>query len=244
MCAARRVQSDDKMASVVADMTLAEASLSSMTNGNQSDREALKEYVLEMHGLTQEEYDSTMMWYARNQDDYYEFCDKVVKELRRKRAKVKGASLTDAVVNDLWPYARMAVISPLGAKNGFDFSVPTVDVKSGERVRLKLRFNYSADGKALFGVEYDNGSQDYITSTIKANRIEMTVQTDTARTVKRIFGNLALSDGTTRTLWMDSISLSSMPFDSTEYYRMNSQRQYRNPSSRRRPKIEPKDTLI
>lgn len=237
------VQSDSKMVSVVADMTLADAYLGVQMGDNRAKREAMAKYILDKHGISQAEYDSTMSWYARNSDAYYEFSEKVEKELRIKRAKIKGAQLTNVVQNDLWPYPRMAVISPLGATDGFDFSVPTVDVKPGERVRLKMRFNNSSDGKILFGVEYDNGIHDYITASIRNRNVEVTVQTDSTQTVRRIFGNMRLNDGVSRTLWLDSISMATLPFDSIEYFNLHAQRQYSIPTSRRRPKAETADSI-
>lgn len=99
--------------------------------------------------------------------------------------------------------------------------------------------NGNTDGMAMLGVEYDNGTKGYFTRTISnSRRLKLSFQTDTARTVTRIFGNLLLRDESVMPLWIDSIYLSALPFDSMEYYKIHSQRTFRDPVQRRRPQEE------
>ena len=236
------VKSDSDMLPVVTDMALADTYLRTLGGNSSEQREAMTEYVLDKYGLTRAEYDSTMIWYARNADAYYDFMEKVDKEMAKKHLKLKGSLSTDVVEsNDLWPYPRMAVISPLGVYDGFNFSVASADVEPGQRLKFKMRLNNSIDGEVLFGVEYENGTKGYQTTSLRGSRFEMVMQTDTARKVKRIFGNLMTDREVKRTIWLDSISLAAMPFDSTMYYQIHSQRRYREPQ-RRVPK-EKKDTV-
>lgn len=129
------VRSDREMLPVVTDMSLADSYLRSVSGNSPEEREAMISYILDKYGMSRADYDSTMIWYARNADAYYEFSEKVDKELGKRQKKLTGASAQIEQSNDLWPYARMAVISPLGVFDGFNFSIPTVDVERGDRIR-------------------------------------------------------------------------------------------------------------
>ncbi len=233
------VQSDKKMVPVIADLELAEAYMQTQRSTDNGDqRAATVDRIISEHGLTRAEFDTTMAWYGRNIDSYYELCSMVEKELARRRQKVSGGKSMEMESSDLWPYSRQSLLSRLSGSDAFEFSIPTVDVESGQRIELKLRMNGNTDGMAMLGVEYDNGTKGYFTRTISNSRLKLSFQTDTALKVTRIFGNLLLKDEATMPLWIDSIYLSALPFDSLEYYKIHSQRTFRDPVQRRRPREE------
>lgn len=228
------VKSEREMIPVVTDMTLVDTYLRTVGGNSPEQREAMMDYVLEKHGMSRAEYDSTMVWYARNVDEYYELTDKVNKELTKKQRKMKGISVDEMQAGDLWPYPRFAMMSPLGAYDGFNFSIPTADVEKGERLKLKMRFNDAVEGDAILGVEYENGVSNFQTSSLRGSRLEMNLQTDTALKVKRIFLNMVTENELKRTIMADSISLAALPFDSVQYYQIHSLRRY-SPPARRKP---------
>lgn len=230
------VLSDKKMAPVVADYELALA----CGRVNTGDRDALSEEeillsVLERHGIQREVYDSTMAWYGRNPDKYFELCELVEKDLSRKKSIYVGKS-SDVEADDLWPYGRMMVFSDLSASDGMDFSIPSSELEPGQRLRLRMRFNSRAEGTALIGVEYENGIKSYTTSRLSDRKLEMNLQTDTAHMVRRIFGNVMLDPAMRLPIWADSISLAAFPLDSLEYYKIHSQRRYYQPV--RKPRVQ------
>lgn len=228
------VLSDRKMVPVVADMILAEAYGKETLSENEMTRQALVEYVLKKHGVSHEEFDSTMAWYGRNDDAYYEMCDLVEKELAAKRRKTEGQTSIEEESSDLWPYSRQSMISVLSNSNAFDFSLPTTEVGRGERINLKLRMNNMVDGTALLGVEYDNGVRSYLTRQLgSSKRVDLTLQTDTGLVVNRIFGHFILSGADRLPLWLDSISLAKLPYDTMQYYSIHMQRANREPKTRR-----------
>lgn len=237
------VLSDKDMVSLVADMELAEAYVQTGSRGaGEEERAALVDYVIKKHGLTREEFDTTMAWYGRNVDAYYDLCESVEAELARRKGKLTGSFTVQS--SDLWPYSRQSFISRKSSSDAFMFSIPVVEVQKGERIELKLRMRDRIDATALLGVEYDNGVKEFQNRTLTGvQRLRMVLQTDTGHSVSRIFGNMLLNDMSQTPLWIDSISLSSLPFDSLEYYNIHSQRIYREPKERRRPKAEIPDSL-
>lgn len=234
------VLSDKEMASVVADLKLAEAYLQNQSPVNVSaNRDRLMEYVMEKHGLTREQFDSTMSWYGRNVDAYYAMCDLADKELAKKKKKVAGATSVEIETSDLWPYQRQAYLSTLSGSDALEFSLPTSEVSKGDRINLKFRINNSTSGNAILGVEYEDGEKSYFSRVLSnVKRLDLTLQTDTGKSVSRIFGNFLLSDSYSLPVWLDSIYLQVLPFDSTQYYIINTNRKYREPKARRKPKIE------
>lgn len=229
------ILSDKDMAGVVSDLKLAEAYL--QTQHSISDREAKEQFleqVISRHGLTREEFDSTMSWYGRNVDAYYDMCEIADRQLAIKKKKMEGGNSVEIETSDLWPYQRQAYLSLLSGYDSFIFSLPTSDVKQGERVNLKFRINNPVSGNAIFGVEYEDGEKRFISRSIsQSKRMDLTLQTDTARVVNRIFGHLEIPRQSSMPLWLDSIYLRALPFDSTEYYNITNQRHYREPRQRR-----------
>ena len=85
-----KVLSDDEMASLVADLEIAEGYVQTQTLGDR-DGDRLVEYVIEKHGVSREEFDSTMAWYGRNVDVYYDIIPKVEQQLEQRRRKLPEA---------------------------------------------------------------------------------------------------------------------------------------------------------
>lgn len=235
------VASDSKMARVLADLELGEAWLQQASSSVSNDkRDALTEYVINKHGLSREEFDSTMSWYLRNPDAYYVLCELTEKQLLKKQKQLAGKTGLVIETANLWPYSRIVTLSPESDTDGIIFSIPTSDVTNGDQVRFKMRFDHQADGNALLGVEYESGESEYVTRHLSgASRVDVTLYTDSAKSVSRLFGNVAIDEIKTSRLWLDSISLSVQPFDSTKYYNRNSQHIIYKPS--RRIKVELND---
>lgn len=230
------VQSDKKMAPVIADLELAEAYMETQRGStNEKERRATVDRIIEKHGLTREQFDTTMAWYGRNNDNYYELCTLVEKELSKRKHDLSGDKSIEIETSDLWPYPRLSLLSRLSSSDAFNFSIPTVDVQSGQQVEFRLRINRNIDATAMLGVEYDNGAKGYMTRKVSnSRRLKLIYQTDTAQKVTRIFGNILMRDNAVMPLWIDSIYLSTLPFDSMEYYKIHNQREYRDPVQRRR----------
>lgn len=234
-----KVLSDKEMAPVVADLQLAEAYAQSHTGMNGTKREELVEYVLQKHGVTREEFDSTMSWYGRNIDDYQKLYALVDKELVKSSKRLNGASGGASGSTDLWPYRRMALISEKSQTNALDFSILSPYVEKGDRLKFSLRMRMPVKSTVLLGVEYDNGSMEYTRQDAGSKRkVEISLQTDSSFTVKRIFGNLLVADSRDLPLWIDSIYMNTAPYDSLEYYRIHSQRVYRGPQKRPKKVIQ------
>lgn len=235
------VLSDKEMVGLIADMEVAESYLQTHNHSyyNDSTRDKVLQYILDRHGLDKAGFDSTMVWYGRNIDEYRNLLSKVDKELQHRAKSVKGSSLEEIVKSDLWPYSRHYMMSALSENNLLQFSIPGSDITSGDRLSWEMRVNSLLEGMALMGVEYENGIKAYTyASTGGTRKMSLSLQTDTSQTIKRVFGQVKVNELSLQPIFIDSVSLKSLPFDSLEYYKINSQRIYRGPINLQKARAE------
>lgn len=240
------VLSDKEMVGLIADMEVAESYLQTHNHSyyNDSTRDKVLQYILDSHGLDKAGFDSTMVWYGRNIDEYRNLLSKVDKELQHRAKSVKGSSLEEIVKSDLWPYSRHYMMSALSENNLLQFSIPGSDITSGDRLSWEMRVNSLLEGMALMGVEYENGLKAYTyASTGGTRKMSLSLQTDTSQTIKRVFGQVKVNELSLQPIFIDSVSLKSLPFDSLEYYKINSQRIYRGPINLQKAREE-RDSVV
>lgn len=230
------VLSESEMVSLIADMEVAQGYFMSIDDGDisENDRQGAVIYVLNKHHITKAEFDSTMTWYGRNIDDYRKLCESVEKELIKRQKRIPGEQQESEDIKDMWPYSRHFAFNGKGASDNLVFSIKPEELLPGDRINWKLRMMNPPSGNVMIGVEYDNGTSSYsYNSLMGQNKVDITLQTDTALRVRRVFGNLHLKQMGAAHVWIDSIALGRLPYDSTLYYRGFSQRKLGVPS---RPK--------
>ena len=91
------VMSVNEMADLIADLQLAEAYIDSHSGDFESDSSKLviKQSVFKKHGITQQDYDSSMVWYAHNMEDYAKAYDKAVGKLKDRYDKLDKSGKGD-----------------------------------------------------------------------------------------------------------------------------------------------------
>ena len=98
------VMSINEMADLIVDLQLADAYIESHTLefDNDSSMLVIKQSVFKKHGITQEDYDSSMVWYAHNMEDYIKAYDKAVGKLKERYDKLDkgGANSRPEDIND------------------------------------------------------------------------------------------------------------------------------------------------
>lgn len=233
----KKVLSNSKMAAVVADMELAEAYVQTQP-GEQNPAEYRAELtagILKRHGVSREEFDSTMNWYGRNIDEYYKLDEEVNRELakRQKDLARKGGGVVEqqTTIDDIWPYKRTAVIWERSGSNILDFSLLLSDISKGSSMTWSMKLRQPVESTMMLGVEYADGGVSFVNRNMSGQkRLETTLQTDTGRVACRVFGFFSVKDAKDMPVFMDSIILMPRPIDSTQYYKINSQRFIGKPS--------------
>ena len=241
------VLSDDEMVSLMADMQLAESYSEIVSRGGDYSRErsALADGVLAAHGVSRENLDSTLNWYGKNLDLYNELFKKVDKEIdsRRKRLMKESGVPEEITMESLWPYSSHIILSRLGSTDNISFSIPADNLSKGDRLVWKLNLNNSSDMIGMLGVDYSDGSSGMVNRNVMgSSKVELNLQTDTARTPTRVFGVIRTRQANFTPIWADSISLTAEPFDSTRYYSSHSVANVRPLRQRPAKIVENQDT--
>ena len=225
------ILSEKEMIDLLTDMELAEAY--AHTNDASADKiniEILEQSVLDKHGVTREQLDSTLSYYGRNLDEYYALYEKVENNLRAQSGRIQSEENKEE--DDIWPYSRFTAMLPNQISDGIVFSFPAEGLNPGDRLEWKMRLSSQTGVDVMMGVEYDNG----LTSMQKKNvsgtkNLELSFQTDTAHTAKRVFGTLTARQSSLP-LWADSIRLVRAEFDSLNYSRIKNQRKVYPPQKK------------
>lgn len=91
------VMSVNKMSDLIVDLQLAEAYVESHSDLYENDSALLvvKQSVFKKHGITQEDYDSSLVWYAHNMEDYNKAYDKAITKLKGRYDKLNKGGKGD-----------------------------------------------------------------------------------------------------------------------------------------------------
>lgn len=236
------VLDEGKMVDVMTDMQMAEAYYSTSSGPKTYvDKETLKESVLQKHGVSQEDLDSTIAYYGRNIDDYFRLYGKVEQKIRERSqgalAEIVGSE------TDIWPYGSFAMLMANQASEGFTFSFPIPDVEPGTQLEWRFRVTKPEGVEAVFGVEYENGVSMVQKKNPGSSRsLSLALQTDTAVRAKRTFGFMTVPTSA-MPLWVDSIRLVTIEFDSLTYNRIRSQKTIHPGVSEPKKTVQKTDTV-
>lgn len=240
--------SEKEMVALMTDMQLAEAYASVQTDMTIERRKRIGERVLADHGVDRAMLDSTMSWYGRNIDDYEEMLRKVDRNLEKMQMKYSGAHARPDIMsekNNLWPGSRNIMISHGCLRKGVLFEVCDPELQKGDALTWHMRMLGDSGGAALLGVDYTDGSSHIVKGYHRGSRkFEVRLQTDSSRTVRRIFGYFRNTSESDLPSWADSISLVRQNIDTMRYNEISSQRLYARPMRRIASALTGTDTII
>ncbi len=214
------VLSESELVDLMVDMQLAEA-YSEVTNGAHAigeERWKNGAAVLKAHNVTAEQLDSTLSWYGRNIDDFNKLYDKVDKKLIAKRNKALGSDAKVEDKDDIWPYGKYMLFSPLSSSSSFAFSLPAPAVGKGESFELSMYMGQQKSPKLMLAVDYEDGTTDMTTrSYMREMLATIKLQSDTGKIIKRLYGVIRVPSRSDLPVRLDSISLHTYPYDSVFY---------------------------
>lgn len=242
--------SQGKMANVLADMQLAEAYANNHVEfSSDSAKNVLRMSVLKKHGITQEEYDRTLDWYAHNLENYSKLYDDVEKRLDKRQNKLLASTSGNAEAesaSSLWPYSPMAMISPLSNQDALQFSIPVSDMPRGERLIWTMRMSEPVSTRMLLGVDYTDGTTAYIMRRSNQKQLELNFQSDSSLTISRVYGYMQPDNNVHLPVWADSIIIKTMPLAKETYHTIQQQNHYKGTkrsqpidTTQRRPTVKP-----
>lgn len=237
------VLSEKETVDLLVDMQLAEAYLN--TSGptiSDSLRNSLADGILLQHGVTREQLEKTLEYYGKNADEYYALFDKVNKRLDSRQKHLTGVMPEENLnENNIWPYSPFTMFLTNNSSDGLVFSLTGDAITPGDYLEWKMRLNNMSPADALLGVEYDDGSSTYSKKSVSGSRnVEIELQSDTGKVIKRVFGYFNVNRSSLP-VWADSIRLIKLPYDSVNYMKRNIQKRYYG--AKNRPKPEKTDSV-
>lgn len=246
-CACKRtpgyVIKTDEMSALLADMHMAEAVVENDYGSYASDssRMALKQAVLERHGVTPEQFDTSLVWYGHNIDEYLQVYDGTIELLKARQAAAGSASVMAMSIGgdsaEIWPGSRYMALSQRlpSSMVGFDFKNDD-NFEPGDiyTFRIKVLDNPGSRVKWAMAANYAEGGLDVLTLNISPQQngwAEVTFVTDSTLTLDRIRGHFEVEtdDNKSGEIWVDSISLVRRRLTPEAYQQRFRIKQYNKP---------------
>lgn len=214
----------DKMAELMADIHTGEAVVESSSDfRTDSTRQVLKQSILARHGVTTEQFDTSLYWYGQNIELFMEVNEKTMDILNHRIAEAQKIGNADAPriartldgdSVDLWADASMVRVSQNSPSSVITFSL-TADRnwERGDAFTLNLKpVRFRSGLMASMAVEYSDGTAEYISRRISGdidnNELKsITLYLDSAKTATNVYGALTSSPLDREVGFIDSISL-------------------------------------
>lgn len=213
-----------------------------------SVKRVAKQSLFQKHGITQAEYDSSLVWYATNFEAYNTVHKKVMmrlqddnKELTAEMANAPQehkSAADDAQKHkmyaakgdtaDIWNDDRSLMLTA-GLKRGyfaFDFD-PDGEHRKGDKYLLGMKMlSFNNTFGLMLAAEYADGTVSIASRNASLNGwTELALQTDSTRNVRRIFGYIHYNVASHSVVaFLDSISLVRTHLDRKIYTNINSQK--------------------
>lgn len=216
------ILSEKKMQAVQVDMQLAEAmiNLDSKEFPDNAHKEALYQSVFRKYGITQAEYDSSLVWYGRHLDIYMKVYDRVLADLNKRQKALGDVQASAAPVSkqdsvDIWPRRTSLRLEPGALFNGVTFDIkPETNYSSGSSFVLGMDvwgINKGMAYKPEIRISADQGDtivtiNDQI---LRDGYHETILKTVPTKQIKRVYGYIFMNnaDSSYYKVYLDSLNL-------------------------------------
>lgn len=195
------------MRSVLVDMHLAESMIhmNPQDYSSNEEKKALYRSVFDKYGLTEAEYDSSLIWYGKNLDLYMRIYNLALSDVKQQieamgDVKPEAVSTSDQDSTDIWMYQRYYEFSPFALSNiiVFDFK-PEREYVSGSAFVLGFcvwgiipKMEQSIE---LYLRADQNDTTIMVKDVISENGYhEMLIRTLPTKKVKRLYGHIRLNE--------------------------------------------------
>lgn len=196
----------DEMADILYDYHVADGMV--QTNFDSPDSVAMRAYsisILKNHGVSQADFDSSMVYYTRHTRLLQKVYDKIADRLDREAVERGGqAGFTDLIENadttNVWKLSTAFVLSPYLATNRISFEIKAdSSYHEGDRMVLDFdaQFLYQdgmRDALVVLAVTYANDSVEYVSNSIStSSHYHMQIMNEGRLTIKAVRGFWMLS---------------------------------------------------
>ena len=220
----------NKMINVLMDVYRGDALIESapIEFKNDSLKKIVKQSVFEKHGITQEMFDTSLIWYGKHTEEYVEILNELEKRLDKKEQQVIAearregeATIASGDSIDLWDFGTIRFLSHKVADSTMTFRFqPNADFRRGDAYQWQFRMlSDDVTLRAFIGANYEDGSVTYIESDLNAkgwNKLRF--QTDSTRNLVQIYGGVTFKPGEKNIALIDSIQLVRTRVNQSNYY--------------------------
>ncbi|MDR0233069.1 MAG: DUF4296 domain-containing protein [Dysgonamonadaceae bacterium] len=147
----KKVLSEKKMEDVLFDIHLAEATISDNYRDFRNDEKKQELYagIFKKHGITQEQFDTSLVWYGRNLDKYLIVYDNLTKRYATLAENInteielqqKQAALSDLNQVYVWNGTTPVILTSLPGKNMVDFNLNLDTIQLSPKEYYEFAFN-------------------------------------------------------------------------------------------------------
>lgn len=196
----------DEMVDILYDYHVADGMV--QTNFDSPDSVAMRAYrisILKNHGVTQADFDSSMVYYTRHTRLLQKVYDKIADRLDREAVERGGqAGFTDLTENadttNVWKRSTAFVLSPYLATNRMSFEIKAdSSFHEGDRMVLDFdaQFLYQdgmRDALVVLAITYVNDSVEYVNNSIStSSHYHMQIMNEGRLAIKSVRGFWMLS---------------------------------------------------
>ncbi len=198
-----------------------------------SVRQAYEQSILAKHGVTQAQFDTTMMWYGAHIEDYLEVYDDVIAELEdeiKKSNATKDASVMlfgDSV--NTWTENSHYVINAKSPSQYLTFYIPKDENwEPGDSYTWQMKiFNRQSPARMNMVIEYDDNTTEYRNSDITDDGwSKLTMVIDSMRNPVALYGYAKFDLRPDEEIFLDSVALIRNRLSEIDYRRRFNQRRF------------------
>ncbi len=202
------ILSSNRMEDVLYDYHLA-MGLSGNDFNRSYEKEAFRKFVLSKHGITEADFDSSMVWYTRHSEQlaaiYENLAQRFGKEHERIDMLVEGQKEDTRFASgdtvDIWKKKRLYRLAEAPLTNQLIVQVkPDTTFHPKDAFLWEMDYRFLSPGKAVMGlnVVYDNDSVVGQTQTItRSGHYAIRLHSDSAYTIKNLNGFIQMMDDST-----------------------------------------------
>ena len=205
------VISEKDMEDLLVDIHKSEAVIESNYNiyNNNADKKKIREAVFLRHGVTQEQFDTTLVWYGHHIETYMKIYDRVVERLKAENEEAKKllaeensqtmSQPGDSV--DVWKQRRSHIFDSRLSTNLLAFDIaPDENFRTRDYFELKFKVvmlpKLSVNPQVYMAVRHTDNGVAYNRSDIdKGGWFSLPLQSDSATALSRLYGAIGSGEG-------------------------------------------------
>jgi len=224
----RTVLSNQQMSEVLYDYHLTKTLISNRNVREDEEKQAYMDAVFRKHGITEADFDSSLVWFSHNPEELVKVYDLVsskmirtnailVREMEENDSPVQTAQDGDSV--DVWPYRRLIRMTDKSLENLLTFSIPADNFyQHSDTLKWTMDIHFLS-GKprrneapvVTLQVWYAKDSMIYTRKTITSNgRQNFALSNDTLGKIRSVQGSVYIprqSKNNKLVMLVDSLSL-------------------------------------